>query len=692
MPNLVFEIGTEEIPAKFMPGALQELAENAKEKFADARIRYESMSVYGTPRRMVLIVSGISDLQEDLLEENKGPAKRIAYDAEGKPTKAAEGFARGQGVRVEDLILKEIDGTEYVFAVISHKGKPVEEVLPEILKSLIFNFHFPKPMRWSDKEIRFARPIQWIVSLLDDKVIQFELEGIPVGNKTMGHRFLSQGEISITHADEYLKKITDEGKVVIDQNKRRDMIRQQIEAIAAKMGGEAIIDEELLEEVNHLVEYPTALYGTFSEEYLTLPKEVLITTMKEHQKYFPVVNQNGSLLPIFITVRNGASDYIEIVKEGNEKVLRARLSDAKFFYEEDQKQPLIEKVEKLKTIVFQEKLGTIYDKTERIALLAESFGKILGLNDEDLADLKRTALLCKADLVTNMVFEFTELQGIMGKDYALHSGEKPEVAQGIFEHYLPRFAGDILPQTQIGRIISIADKIDTIAAIFGIGITPTGSQDPYALRRQSLGICYIILDGEMGLILQQIVSLTLDLLTQKGILKEDREKVQEALMEFFKQRIRNIMMEKGFSYDVVDAVLATGFDDLPDVYRRIQAVSKLKQGPKFSEIMAAFNRVVNLAKKAEGVLAIDEMLLQEPAEKELFENMITIAEALMNQVGDRDYDTAFETLNNFVGPINRFFENTMVMVEDERVKNNRLALLQRISGLLSVIADLSLLK
>ena len=483
MSDLLLEIGTEEIPAKFMPQSLAQLAKITKEKLDENRLGYGKIAVWGTPRRLSLYVYDLADCQSDLAEEVRGPAVKAAFDQEGKPTKAAVGFAKGQGVEVESLITKDLPNGSYVFALKKAQGLAAQQVLPEILPQLVLSLHFPKPMRWGYNETRYARPIRWIVALNDEKIIDFAIENIKSGRFSRGHRFLGSDKIEIAKAQDYLAKM-EENYVIVDPKKREDMILEQIHELEKTVDGTAQIDEDLLEEVVFLVEYPTALMGNFDPSYLIMPEQLVITPMKEHQRYFPVL-KGHHLMPKFITVRNGDSQYLDIVQAGNEKVLVARLDDAKFFYTEDLKVNLHDNIPKLKTIIFQEKLGTVYDKTQRVKKGVENIADLLKVGFEVKERAALAADLCKSDLLSNVVYEFPELQGIMGEKYAFAQGEHPLVAKAISEHYLPRFAGDEIPLTFEGLILSIADKLDTICGCFAVGIEPSGSQDPYALRRQA---------------------------------------------------------------------------------------------------------------------------------------------------------------------------------------------------------------
>ena len=679
--KLLLEIGTEEIPAKFMPGILEQLKGLAEKKLQELRVPFASVTVFGTPRRMTFIADGVEETQASTVIESKGPSIKIAFGPDGAASKAAQGFARGQGIAVEDLIVRD----EYVYAVKQLTGQAVIELLPAFLTDIVESLSFPKNMRWADHDFRFVRPIRWLVALLDDKIIPIEITGVKSGRNTIGHRFLSKGEVEIASAGDY-EKVLREHFVLVDQDERREMIRQQVEELAQKEGGVAEIDEDLLEEVVYLVEYPTALCGHFDDKFLTLPKEAVITPMREHQRYFPVLTADGKLLAKFITVRNGNSEGLDIVAHGNERVLRARLSDAEFFFNEDRKIKLEERLEKLKTVVFQEGLGNIYDKSVRLADIAMTLKKNLNVQvDEDI--LQRTALLSKTDLVTGMVCEFTELQGVMGREYALLDGEKTEVAQGIFEHYLPRFAGDELPTTDIGRLVGIADKIDNIAATFSRGLIPTGSQDPYALRRQAIGIINILVDGNYHLPLLKTIIAVLGML---NVPAAKNGELLAQLQEFFLQRVKNMMGDQGIRYDVIDAVLnEKANDDIVDLFVRAKALAEYVTTPEAAESIQAFTRVANLCKKAEGETIIKESLFVETAEKELYEVVCRLQKETIPALVAYNYADVLRLMNEVSAPVNKFFDTVMVMDKDENVKNNRLALLVQVKETASMVADLS---
>lgn len=677
--DLLLEIGTEEIPARFMPGILAQLSAAAQAKFADLRIEFTSVRTLGTPRRMVLLVKELADKQQDISSEHKGPSIKVAFDNEGKPTKAGSGFARGQKVAVEDLVVK--DG--YVYAMVHEKGQATVEILTKVLPELIQGLNFPKNMHWADLDMKFVRPIKWLVALFGDAVIPFSLAGVDSGNISRGHRFLGSSSVKINAPESY-ESVMQNNFVIVDQALREQMIREQIEKLAAANGGKADVSEDLLEEVVYLVEYPTALCGKFEEKYLALPPETVITPMREHQRYFPVMDAKGKLLPLFITVRNGGAEHLSIVQHGNERVLRARLADAEFFFNEDRKVKLVNRLEKLKTVVFQEGLGTIYDKTLRLQKMAEFLLLEFGAAGAILPTVERAALLAKTDLVTGMVCEFTELQGVMGKAYALLDGETPEVAEAIYEHYLPRFAGDTLPSTVAGQVVSIADKMDNIIATFSRGLVPTGSQDPYALRRQALGIVNILLQARCQISLRALVMKSLDLLAIND--NEVREKIYCDAREFFVLRLKNILSDEKIRYDIVDAVLAAETDNLYGAYLRAKAMNTvLTQGEMTKEIQA-FVRAGNLAQKADStVISVD--LFNDTAEKSLYEEYISTAMAVDSLIDGNDFVGAIEALADLSQPIDDFFAAVMVMDKDEAIRNNRLALLKLISNLIGRIAD-----
>lgn len=678
--TLLLEIGTEEVPAHVMPGILSQLKENAAKTFEELRIEYKNIKTLGTPRRSALLVEGLAEQQADLSKENRGPAVNIAFDADGNPTKAAQGFARGQGVKPEELVTK--DG--YVYAMVHEKGGQTVDLLGETLKGLVDGLNFPNNMHWADLDYKFIRPLRWLVALYGQDVIDFEVANVKSGRTSRGHRFLSEGDFEIANAEDYVEACR-KASIIVDQNERCEMIRQQIAEVAAANGGQAEVNEDLLEEVLYLVEYPTALCGKFDEKYLALPAEAVITPMRDHQRYFPVL-KDGQLLPLFITIRNGGKEHLETVQHGNERVLRARLEDAQFFFDEDRKKTLEQHGEKLKTVVFQDGLGTICDKALRLEVLAGYIADAIGANEQDKKDAVRAAKLAKADLVTGMVTEFTELQGVMGREYALLDGETKAVAQAIDEHYMPRFAGDSQPASVAGRIVSLADKIDTIVGTFSRGLIPTGSQDPFALRRQALGIVNMLKEAQYHIYLSQLVAKAMELL--KIADAGQQAKLQNDVADFMKLRLKNVLADAGIRYDVVDAVFVT-VDDIYGVFLRAQAVNEaVKQD--MEKTIQAFVRTGNIARKAEDVqAAVEAGLLAEQVEKDLCKAYEAAAAKVEKEIAAQDYAGAIATLSQLAAPIDAFFDGVMVMDKDEKIKNNRLGLLKLVDNLVCQVADFS---
>jgi len=679
--DLLFEIGTEEIPARFMPGALTQFADLARKALADRRIAYGTLKTLGTPRRLALIITDVAEEQADQTTKKKGPSLKLAYDAAGKPSKAVEGFARGAGVAVADLINE--DG--YVYAVIHDAGKPVVGLLPELMLGLAESLTFPKNMRWGDRDLKFVRPVHWLVALFGEEIVPVDMAGIQSGRISRGHRVLGASAVVIPTAADYIAQMRN-NFVIVDQEERRALIRSQVEELAVAQGGTATIDAELLEEVLFLVEYPTALCGRFEDKYLDLPADAIITPMREHQRYFPVFSADGKLYPVFITVRNGGTEFIDNVRHGNERVLRARLADARFFYDEDRKAPLGDRVEKLKTIVFQEGLGTMYDKAQRLKRLAAVIARQMGVAASDLPMVERAAELAKADLVTGMVCEFTELQGVMGEEYARLSGESPIVAKAIFEHYLPRFAGDILPGTAAGRAVAIADKLDNIVTTFSRGLVPTGSQDPYALRRQALGVVNILIDGKISLSLSAMAKTAMELTGLMDPVKQ--QQVLDSFKEFFRLRLKNVLGDAGVRYDVIEALLATETDDIFDAWLRAKAMASPEGIAAMERAVEAFTRAVNLAGKTECEM-IEESLFETTAETALYQASRAANTKIAEAVKSRAYLEVLQIVAELAEPIDAFFAAVMVMVDDARVRDNRLALLRSISSLTRTIADFS---
>ncbi|RJX19350.1 MAG: glycine--tRNA ligase subunit beta [Ammonifex sp.] len=684
MRDFLLEIGTEEIPARFLPGALVELADKAEALLAGERLGYSAVRTYGTPRRLVLFVTGIPEKQEALVQEVKGPPRQAAFDAAGQPTAAAVGFARSQGVDVGSLIFRGAGKTEYVFALKEEPGRPSPAVLAELCPRLITGLYFPRPMRWGDKELRFIRPIRWLTALYGDKVIDFNIDGLKSGRDSQGHRFLAAGAVPVKDPADYFKRLA-AGFVIVDPAERRRIIWEQVERLAAAEKGLVRRDEELLDEVVNMVEYPTAFRGSFPEQYLDLPAAVLVTAMREYQRYFPVYGKNGRLLPRFIAVHNSTPEQTAAISAGNEQVLRARLADASFFYREDCSVPLASRVEGLKKVVFQEELGTMYDKTGRLGNLVKYLGSLLKVGPQDQKTLSRAAFLAKADLLTNMVYEFPELQGVMGREYALKDGESKAVAEALYEQYLPRFAGDVLPQTLPGRLLSIADKVDNLVGCFGMGLVPTGSQDPYALRRQALGICHIILDGGLPVSIADLIARAYREYGDR--LKHGDHVVRDELLEFLHQRLRAVFGEQGIRPDVTEAVLAAGADDIHAARLRAEALQDFASKPSFEDVHTAYTRAANLSRGAPDT-GPDPAYFTDPAEQKLYEIVTALRKETAPDLNKGDYRRVLQKLSGLRGPVDAFFDAVLVMDEDRTLRENRLALLRAAAELVRLVADL----
>lgn len=680
--DLLFEIGAEEIPAGFMPNILGQLKTLAEIKLNDAHLPFESIATYGTPRRLALIVKGLADTSAEISERHKGPSTSIAYDADGNPTKAAIGFARGKGLDVADLVVE--DG--YIYAETKTEGVPAKDIVTDMLPQLITGLNFPKSMHWGNLDAKFVRPVRWLVALLDEDVIPVEFATVKSGNVTRGHRFLGADEITINNAASYVDTLK-ENFVMVDQDARRELISKQLHDIAASKNASIVWDDDLLEEINYLVEWPTALCGGFEESYLALPDAAIITPMKDHQRYFPLVDQDGKLLPMFLTVRNGSDHSIEVVQAGNERVLRARLDDAKFFFNEDRKKPLIDRQDGLTKIVFQEGLGNLADKTERLLTLGRVFGEECELHEDARVVLERATELAKTDLTTGMVTEFTELQGVMGKEYALLDGESPEVGEAIFEQYLPRFAGDVLPQTEAGKVLSIIDKIDNIVATFSRGLIPTGSQDPYALRRQTIGILNILLNSEWNISLRPIIVESMNLL---NVPADKQDELLGQVEEFITLRLKNIFLDREVPHHVIDLLLSNNELSVADAEGLVKALLANRIDENV-ELVQAFTRMYNLVKDVT-YTGVDESLLKEDAERALYEAATKASEASIDAWDKNDYDAVVAVPATLVPVINKFFEDVMVMDKDEAIKANRLQLVRLAYSVMAIIGDISALK
>ena len=689
--NILLEIGMEEIPARFLKPALNDLEKNMKTYLKENRIVFENLKTYGTPRRLILSISNLTEKQEDLNILNQGPAKHIAFGSNGDLTKAGMGFAKSQGVEATELEIIETSKGEYIAAKKFIKGKETKTLLPGALKGLIEGLTFPKSMKWSNKKMKFARPIQWILALVDNDLIEFEVGGYKSASVSRGHRFFGEKEFSVTSIEDYFKKIR-ENNVIIDIEERKNMIVEMINKNCSSVGEKVIIENELLDEVTNLVEYPYPMVGTFNSEFLEVPQDVLIISMQVHQRYFPILDSEGNLLPKFIVVRNGI-DGSENVRIGNEKVLSARLSDARFFYQEDLKKSLSENIEKLKYVVFQKDLGTIYQKIERSKKIAEKLIDILGF-EGNKEDILRTIELSKADLVSNMIGEkeFTKLQGFMGAEYALKSGENERVSKGIEEHYYPRYQGDKLPQNIEGVITGICDRIDTLVGCFGIGLIPSGSKDPFALRRSALGIVNIIFNSKLDLSIEELIDLSLDVLENDGVLKKDKEKIKTDVVGFMNQRIINILLDKGYRKDFIMAVLSVKNENLLEIEKKLLTLNKISSNENFNELVSLLKRVGNISKDYKGHINISEELLEEESEKSLYNfymEFVSISEEIL---GKNDYLFYLKTILSGKEIIDDFFDSVMVMDKDENIKNNRLSLLTSLNIIFNRVANLSLIE
>ena len=690
MNNVVLEIGTEEIPAQYMENALKDLNRLAKKYLEESSINHKEIKVYGTPRRLILFIFHIKDKQEDIFQKIKGPAYSIAYNKDSQPQKPALKFAQSQGVNVGDLIVEDTKKGKYIFASKSIIGQPTIELLSQIFPKIIKGMQFPKSMSWGEKSLRFIRPIRWILALYGNKIIKFNLNGLDSENITYGHRLLAPQKIKISSTQEYFKKL-EKSYVIIDPQIRENIVKTDLKQIIKEINGKKIINEKQLKEIVYLVEYPNAILGRYDKKYLELPKDVLTVVMEKHQKYFPVFKNKDELLPLFIVIINNSKKYASKIREGNENVLRARLEDAKFFYHEDQKIPLEKRVDKLKNIIFQENLGSLFDKTKRLELLCDYISDSLQVEQKVKKDLLRSAHLCKADLVTEMVKEFPELQGIMGKEYAILSGERKEVAEAIFEHYLPRFSGGRLPLTKSGMILGIADKVDSIIGCFVMGLTPTGSQDPYGLRRQSRGKIAIILKNNLQISLKDIIWKSLSLYKESVSveLKIDENEIVSQILYFLKQRVKNIFLEDGIRYDVIDAVLAVDSDgDVVDIKHRIKAIEELYNQPIFGKILNSSSRVLNLSKNSEET-EIDRSLLKEKAELRLYHNYENNYPRIKEFISNKEYKKVFNLLGDLCEPVGEFFDQVLVMDKDEEIRKNRISLIKKIGSLFNQVADLS---
>ncbi len=678
--NLIFEIGTEEMPAESMMKFRIDYLKTAEDIFAKNQLEYEEMNVYSTPRRLVLEVKDLIEKQKDKKEEVRGPAVNIAFDDEGQATKAGEGFARGQGLQVEELVEK--DG--YLYAEKVEKGKETSEILPKVLTEAVKKVPLPKAMRWGSIKMEFIRPIKWLLALFGSEEIDIEIADVKSSDFSIGHRFLSQGKIRLDNANDYFAKLKDE-HIIVKETERREMIKEQIAEL--KLNGLPVIDKTLMDEVVDLVEYPTAFKGQFDEEYLKLPSEVLITAMQKHQRYFPVKSETGELQAEFIGVRDGGREYLAEVISGNEMVLKGRLDDAQFFFAEDQKYGFLNRSEDIKDIVFQQELGSVYDKVEKLKKITAELAELLDYAEKKKESAVRAAELCKNDLATEMVNEFANLQGVMGREYALLEGENEETAQAIFEHYLPRHAGDDLPKSDCGRVLSMAEKMFNLSSHFLLGNIPSGSQDPFALRRQATGLVRIILSDELNVNLEEMIARSFEVV---GIKQEVHAERASELKEFIKQRLDNLLSELNIRYDIINAVIDVNDNYLLDVYKRAEKLMEFRSANPdlFVDLVRGLVRAKNISENLESKTKIDAGLLTADEEKELYKDFKVIQPEIEGYFAQKEYQKGFYLLVDLKENIDKFLDNVMVMVDDEDIKQNRLSLLAEISQLMDNVIDI----
>jgi glycyl-tRNA synthetase beta chain len=684
MNDFLLEIGTEEIPAGYIQAALDALAASLINKMTEARIGHGTVATYGTPRRLVIRIDDVAPRQKAVTEEVLGPPERIAFDEKGRPSVPAVKFAEKVGLPVDRLVVKETEKGRYLTATVTDKGVASKTVLQKLLPEIILATPFPKAMRWSDLTIAFARPIQSVLALVGKSVISFSLaDTLKSGRYAWGHMFMHHKKIKIDQADDYLSKMR-QVMVIADIPERRQMVQREITAAAEALGGRILPDEELVDTVTQLVEIPIATGGRFDEAFLELPREILITAMREHQKYFAVVDPDGNLMPCFVAVNNTRTRDLDLVAKGHQRVLRARLSDARFFYKADLKEKMDEWHERLKGVLFQAKLGSMHAKVQRVVELG---AHLSAAEPSDIqSQVRRAALLCKADLVSQVVGEFPKLQGIMGRVYAAVAGEPGDVPTAIEEHYRPVYSGGVLPRTRTGALLAIADKLDTICGCFHVGLVPTGASDPYALRRQCIGIVQTVLAQNLSLSLKAAIDFSL-----RQFQVEREGATADAVYTFIQSRIARLLTDEGFDKDVVSAVISVSIDDIPDVWRRTRALQTLKGAPDFEPLAAAFKRVVNILRKAQGDIADlpDKALFQEPAETALFEALDQVRAQVGEKMAGGDLEGALRVIATLREPVDRFFDDVMVMTEDPDLRGNRLALLNAIAALFDRMADFS---
>lgn len=684
--DFLVELGTEELPPKALKNLSNSFESSLKDGFKAANIQFDSMKAYAAPRRLAVLVSGLETRQPDKKVERRGPAVKAAFDADGNASRAAQGFAQSCGVTVEQLGRLKTDKGEWLNFEAEVAGKETSSLIPAMVEDALAKLPIPKRMRWGDRAAEFVRPVHWLVLMLGDDVIDADILELKSGNQTKGHRFHHPEAITINKPSEYAKVLLETGYVMADFDERRERIRQQVESTAETLGAQAVMEEGLLDEVTALVEWPVTLVGKFEERFLEVPQEALIYTMQDNQKYFPVVDSLGTLKPYFITVSNIESKDPQKVIEGNERVVRPRLADAAFFWDQDRKQPLETKLDALKKILFQNKLGTLHEKMQRVTLLASNIAGQIGA-DKRLAE--RAATLAKCDLMTDMVFEFSEMQGIAGRYYALHDGEPTDVAYAIEQHYLPKQAGDDLPESGVAQSLALADKLDTLAGIFGIGLKPTGTKDPFALRRAALGVLRIIIEGEIDLDLKALLEAAA---SQLGDKVESPTAIDECF-DYILERLKAYYQDRGISVEVIDAVMAQRPSRPLDFDKRVRAVEAFRALPEAESLAAANKRIQNILKKtAVSGQQVDASKLIESAEQQLFEKVSQLKADVSPLFDAGEYEAALTALAVLRDPVDQFFDGVMVMADDEALKNNRLALLKELGDLFLRAADLSRLQ
>ena len=687
--ELLLEIGTEEIPAGFIPPVLEEMASSLRKRLEQERIAVREIITWGTPRRLTLVAKGVADSQAEVTQEVLGPPKAVAFDEAGKPTSAALGFAKAQGVAVEELIEVETPRGVYLGMRKLTTGRPTQERLSHILPDFISGLSFPKSMRWGSLDMTFARPIHWILARFGGEVVSFPLGDVMSGGVTYGHRFLAPQHIEVKDAAGYVEALR-RAQVIVDPAERRPFLEAELAKAAASVGGEVVPNPGLVEENTFLVEYPSVVVGHFEDKFLALPDEVLITSMREHQRYFSLRGKDGKLLPHFIAVNNTLTRNPDVVARGHERVLRARLSDAMYFYQVDSKVPLTKWVEELQGVVFHSLLGTSYEKMERFRELAAYLQQNITPEDPALTvkpeALKQAATLCKADIVSEMVGEFPSLQGVMGRVYAKNAGEPEEVARAIFTHYLPRHAGDDLPDDLVGAVVGLADRLDTICGLFGVGLTPTGTADPYGLRRHALAIIRILLDKRLHLDVPEAVGKSLELLKAK--LNRSEPETALEVLDFLQTRLMHLLLGEGFDHETVTAVLAAGCRDVVEAADKVKALAEVRKSPEFPALAMAFKRVINISLGAEPT-EVNELLFEHPEEKMLFDMASLMALEVEESLNKRDYPGACQALAKLKGPVDAFFDKVLVMAEEPKLRQNRLGLLARISQTFLKMADFS---